>query len=366
MKNILLATSALSTTAAIASAQGAVTITGAAQMGILGGEWLVPNNLISAYDEFELLTDIDVTFTMSGQTDTGLTFGASIDLEESDGSGSGNDAEGASPAFDNRDQGGEEIFVSGSFGTLTMGDTDGALDWALVDIGLGESLGDAHTSHIGYIGNDFVDSQDGDGQIARYDRSFGDFAFAFSADIAEAGGKDILSAGAKYSIAFPIMRLGVGIGWQQREPHEFDEGKEKDAIGVSLDADFDNGFQIVANYVDLGDSPEGYLNKENNTVTELFKGFGIGYEMDKWSFAMNYSRITEEWPVYTAQNGYGIAVNYDMGGGAEFQMGFSESNCNPLGDNDTGGVVFNDAHQRCFNGRGGDDSAFSLGVKMNF
>ena len=125
-------------------------------MGVLGGEWLVPaivNNRVNIVetDEYELHTDIDVTFTMSGQTDTGLTFGASIDLDESDGSGSGTDAEGASPAFDNRMQGGEEIFISGAFGTLTMGDTDGALDWALKDVGLGSSLGDAHTAHLGYI-----------------------------------------------------------------------------------------------------------------------------------------------------------------------------------------------------------------------
>ena len=269
-------------------------------MGVLGGEWLVPFNRISSYDKFELLTDIDVTFTMSGQTDTGLNFGASIDLDESDG----NYAEGVSSAFDNRDQGGEEIYVSGSFGTLTMGDTYAALDWALKDIGMGDSLGDAHTSHMGYFGNDFVDSQDGDGQIARYDRSFGDFSFALSGDIAEAGGKDILSAGAKYDVALPNMRLGVGIG--------------------------------------------------------------IGYAMDNWTFAANYSRITEEAPANAGQKGYGIAVNYDMGGGAEFQFGFSKSNCNAFDENSqTGGGVFNDDDQRCYN-RGEDDSAFSLGVKMNF
>ena len=168
MRNILLATSALAATAGLACAQGA-TVTGTAWMGVLGGDWIadrvptrtdnngtpadpsddfpVYGNVIPGQGEFEFHTDIDVTFAMSGRTDTGLTFGASIDLDESDGDG----AEGASAAFDNRDQGGEEIFVSGAFGTLTMGDTDGALDWALQDIGVGGSLGDAHTSHHGYI-----------------------------------------------------------------------------------------------------------------------------------------------------------------------------------------------------------------------
>ena len=74
--------------------------------------------------EFEPHADIDVAFAMSGQTDAGPTFCASIDLDESDGAGAG----GTSNAFDNRDQGGEEIFISGAFGTQTMGDADGALD----------------------------------------------------------------------------------------------------------------------------------------------------------------------------------------------------------------------------------------------
>ena len=111
---------------------------------------------------------------------TGLTFGASVDLDESDGS---NDpVRGNSNAFDGRTQGGEEIFISGAFGTLTMVDTDGALDWALQEIAIGGSLGDAHTVHDGYSGNGFADGA-GEGQIARYDYSFGDFGVAVSANI---------------------------------------------------------------------------------------------------------------------------------------------------------------------------------------
>ena len=361
-------------------------------MGILSGEWLHPAVLDSGgrsapiveTDEYELHTDIDVTFTMSGETDTGLTFGASIDLDESDGNGTGADAEGESPAFEGRTQGGEEIFISGAFGTLTMGDTDGALDWALKDVGLGSSLGDAHTAHHGYIGNDFVDNghgfaerafagdnyeKDGEGQIVRYDRSFGDFAVAISADIADGGGKDIFAAGAKYSFSLPAVRLGAGVGWQQRAPLDFAEGDEKDAVGVSLDAEFDNGFQIVLNWADMGDSDEGF-GADNNTLTEEFMGIGLAYEMDDWTFAANYGRIAEGAPLDTRQEGYGIAVNYYMGGGAEIQLGFSESKCATLvlddrGNYVSGGSVYHDSDERCYN-RGDDDSAFSLGVAMNF
>ena len=342
-------------------------------MGILGGEWLVPNRdennriYTVGYDVFELLTDIDVTFAMSGQTDTGLTFGASIDLDESDGE----DSEGASAAFDNREQGGEEIFISGAFGTLTMGDTDGALDWALQDVGIGSSLGDAHTSHLGYSGNDFVDKQDGDGQIARYDHSFGNFSFALSADIAEAGGKDILAAGAKYSVSIPGGHLGVGVGWQQREAHDGNVGEVDDALGASLDAEFDNGFKIVLNWVDMGDSPEGLGGGFDNTNPEEFTGLGLGYTIGDWFFAANYGRIREESWWKPGQEGYGIAVNHDLGGGAELQLGFSESKCTKIISDPTdgaiisGGAVYRAADDRCF-ARGENDSAFSLGVAMSF
>ena len=389
MKKLLLATSALAATAGMASAQGGgggVTHTGTPEMGNLRGKWIVdrhPNTTnsdgtLSSYGEalpgeigkFELHTDIDVTFAMSGQTDTGLTFGASIDLDESDGDGD----EGESGAFDNRKQGGEEIFVSGAFGTLTMGDTDGALDWALQDIGIGSSLGDAHTSHLGYVGNDFADGpDDGDGQIARYDRSFGDFAFGISADIAEAGGKDILAAGAKYSFTLPGLRLGLGVGWQQRAAFDGNVGNEsavKDAFGASLDADLDSGFQIILNWVNMGDSPEKFNfsgTNFNNVAPEEFVGIGVGYEMDDWTFAANYGRITEEGPFYTGQEGYGIAVNYDLGGGAELQAGYSKSSCKTfVSATNTGGSPYEDANERCRYDESDDDNAFSLGVAMNF
>ena len=313
---------------------------------------------------------------MSGQTDTGLTFGAQIDLDESDGDGS----EGASGAFDNRKQGGEEIFISGAFGTLTMGDTDGALDWALQDIGIGDSIGDVHTSHHGYIGNDFGDGgengsdghDNGDGQIARYDFSFGDFAIALSADIAEAEGDDILAAGAKYSFSLPAMRLGVGVGWQQRVEVIRDTGSpsnqyrtQRDASGISLDAEFENGFRAILNWVDMGHSYRNY----NPDWPETFEGIGLAYAMDDWTFAANYGRQRTSGRnnsgnfLKLGQDGYGVAVNYDLGGGAEMQFGYHKTNC-PAYDPPTIGAITREADTACGNSLSQD--AFSLGVAMNF
>ena len=135
MKKVLLASTALVGFAGAAAAE--VTITGSAEMGIYGGSEI----------ETQFFQDLDVTFSMSGETDGGLSFGASVDLDESDGSAT----TGVSGAFEPNDDGGATIFVSGGFGTVTMGDTDGAMDWALTDAGnMGNpgTLADDETTHI--------------------------------------------------------------------------------------------------------------------------------------------------------------------------------------------------------------------------
>ena len=373
MKKILLATSALVATVGFASAQG-VSVSGTAQMGVLGGDWVDDNANDTSY---EFHTGIDVTFTMSGQTDTGLTFGASIDLDESDGSGSGAntppDAEGASAAFNNREQGGEEIFISGAFGTLTMGDTDGALDWALQEIGIGGTLGDVHTSHAGYNGNGFADGANG-GQIVRYDHSFGDFAVAMSASISDdASEEDVLAFGAKYNASLATMELGIGVGYSQLGH----EREEDDALGVSLDADFNNGFRAILNWVDMGDT-NGYDTTTSNE--EQYIGIGLGYTMDDWTVAANWGKYSEKIPNNPAernrrgQSGYSVAVNYDLGGGAEVQLGYTKSGCETASLDIGGGTVLTNKAAATESARNEDCaqdapegySRISLGVAMSF
>ena len=150
MKNILFASTALVAFAGAASAE--VTLSGNAEMGIFNNDGLGNDgagNVVDTNGETSFFTDLDVTFTMSGETDGGLTFGASIDLDES---GNGQPFESAGT------QGGETIFLSGAFGTLTAGDTDGALDWALTEVAFNSgSLSDDETVHAGFNGNNGLD-----------------------------------------------------------------------------------------------------------------------------------------------------------------------------------------------------------------
>ncbi len=96
----LLATTAILLTAGIASAE--VTTTGTARMGIVDG-----------FDSDAAFSSrFRVIFTASGESDTGFAFGATV---RNDQSGVGNEA--------NNDS---SVYISGSFGKLSMGDVDGA------------------------------------------------------------------------------------------------------------------------------------------------------------------------------------------------------------------------------------------------
>ncbi|MGB3553952.1 MAG: porin [Jannaschia sp.] len=349
MKKILLASTALVAFAGAAAAE--VTLSGNAEMGLIIGD----GGVAATDNDIEFHTDIDVTFTMSGETDNGLTFGATIDLDESDGSNSaqgtatvdaGPDGifgtpddfiitpgtSGSSGAFSNRSQGGETIFISGGFGTLTAGDTDGALDWALTEVAFNSgSLGDDETEHAGYNGNSGLDGTY-DGQIVRYDYSFGDFGFALSAEIDDNSTADpILGIGFKYTADLGGSAIGFGLGYQATEDGA---GNDVDALGVSI-----NG--TVAGFA-VGVS---FLNRDNDVLladSYDHVGVGIGYTTGAISMSANYGEY--DYDDGLDASGFGLTAGYDLGGGASVQAGYGNSDPRTGADFDT----------------------FSFGVRLNF
>ena len=299
MKKILFATTALVASTSFAMAD--VDLSGSAEMGIQGGDGIE--------DQFH--TDIDVTFSMSGETDGGLTFGASIDLDESDGD--------PSDAFGETRGGGETIFVSGALGTLTMGETDGALDWAMNEAIIGSAISDDH-EHAGYNGNSLLDNlTDGDDQVARYDYSFGGFAFAVSAEVQNTDvGDDTFGVGVTYDGEFGAISYGVGLGYQKNDNGS---GDDIEGLGFSADIAMDSGLSAVFNYTDY----DGLAQDDHI-------GVAIGYEFGQLLVAANYGKFDL---VGGGDNeGYGLVANYDLGGGASLQAGYGNSDT-PAGDSDT-------------------------------
>lgn len=300
MKKVLFASTALVAFSGAAVAD--VALSGRAEMGIFD------NTNQSA----QFFTDIDVTFTMSGETDAGLTFGASVDLDEG--------GAGAAAVANNTDDGGATIFVSGSFGTVTLGDTDGALDWALTEagnVGNPGSIADNETGHAGYVGS-FLDGGN-DGQILRYNNSFGDVSFAVSVEDDNGGDGEIgYAVGVRYNLDLGGTTVALGLGHQ--EAASAVAGTDVSATGVSATAKFGNGLSAGVVYADWDDGDPAAVGPDSNF------GIGIGYTTGAFSIHANYGEI--ELDDGTDIDGFGVAAAYDLGGGAVAHFGYGDDDAN--------------------------------------
>ena len=322
MKNILFATTALVATAGIASAD--VSISGFAEIGVFD----------NGNGDMQLFNDIDVTFSMTGETEGGMSFGASVDLDEiSDVA--------VNAATDNNSAAGIAANISGSFGTVTLGDTDGASDWALTETAIGGALADDHTAHAGYSGNSPLDGVS-DGQILRWDNTVGAMGVAISfeqaADGATSDNDDTVQIGLKYTMDAGSATIGLGIGYADAGtqtvagdaavPASFDP---TDTTGATLIAGTAAGADVTGDTNGMGISlslASGNLTGVLNYSDGEALGFdtshvalGLGVTMDALTVGVNWGEFDID-DVKT--NGVGLAVNYDMGGGAVFQLGYGD------------------------------------------
>jgi len=366
MKKVLLTSTALVAFAGAAAAE--VTLSGWAEMGVVGGKDV----------ESQFWNDVDVDFTMTGEADNGLTFGANVDLDSANALGNTLGK-----------MGDVEVFLSGEFGTVTMGDTDGALDWALTDAaswGDPGTIDDSETAHWGrqdtYLDGIY------DGQIFRYDYTYGDFGFALSletddrsdvvleTDFGDIDRNDLAWAiGAKWSPELGAGTMKLGIGYQEGDQGsvgfgltdaqvnqlaqdfaaaffdldpltlteqeagfiqafdgvfgfdantgESDEllvalGDDVSVWGVSAGYEMDNGFSFGGSYSDWsGDD----LDSGSHW------GIGAGFAWEAFSISVNYGQHSFEYEGGSKleTDGYGLAMGYDMGGGLSILAGYGKS-----------------------------------------
>ncbi len=260
MKNILLATTALVATAGFAAAD--VTMSGHATFGAISVDG----------SDFELESDIDLYVTGTTETDGGLTLTATVEMEDLGGAGY-NKTSGANVTQ-------TIVSVAGGFGTLTFGNTDGALDKNLTE------------SFRIYRGIDFegwggrVDNAD-NGEILRYDYS----ANGFNVSLSYAGADDAFGIGASWKGEVGNgMQLSAGIGYE--------DGDLGDLFGASVGIDVNNFGARLAYW----DGSEGNREQLDLGLQYSANGLTVGAE-----YLMNESADTDNYTVF---------VTYDLGGGA--------------------------------------------------
>jgi len=248
MKKILLATTVLAMTASVAAAE--VAVSGSARMGI------VNDGTDTAFS-----SRVRIVFAGSGTTDGGLSFGAAV---RNDQSGVGNTANGDST-----------VFVSGSFGTLTMGDVAGGAADNLVGqvSGVGYTgLGD--NNEIGFLG--------GTATAARYDYTSG--ALSVSLGIGQPSAADkAKSIAVKYAAGSYTAALGYS---------DTDTDSQLDLLGSATfgaatvkarvadrDSAADIAYSVSLDYVAGAATVTAFAGTNVNFAGKDTAGLGVAYDL---------------------------------------------------------------------------------------
>ena len=302
MKKILLATTLIAASAGFAAAE--VAVSGTARMGVTTN---------TATGDAQFSSRFRVIFTASGETDGGLSFGASV---RNDQIGTGGTANGDST-----------VYISGAFGKMTMGDTGNASD-AL----LGQVSGVGYTS-LGSMNELAFLAKDTTGAL--YEYSAGALTFAVGAGqanvtpvvvgTARAAGFDAMSVAAKYA----TDAYSIGLAYESSTGGTVAAPVDLSQVTLFGSATF-SGATVKAKIVD-GDAS-----------TDTRYAVSVDYAINGIGLTAYYADHQDAGTIIGGLNGaaYGVGASYDLGGGATV----------------AGGVARNE----------GNDTVMDLGVKMSF
>jgi outer membrane protein OmpU len=315
MKKVLLASTALVLSAGVAAAD--MTVSGDGRMGIISN---FGDNDLSFTSRFRAI------FTGSGETDGGLAFGGTIRADNAGGITLNNPGAGVPITADDVVPGGGvlgvagSVFISGDFGTLSMGDVAGAPEAAVGDLaGVGlTGLGDLN--EMAYLSNAGARQR----SAMRYDYSFGDFGVHVSADnpVGYANSANLRTENETYGAAVTYSGdlFSAGLGWEDR-----------DGVGSHIIGSLGGTF--------AGVTLKGIFGQADLDGAGTFDQYGISasYGFDLTTLTAFYTGGDEE----LKTEAFGLGVVYDLGGGASVR----------------GGYVSNETN---------DTDAFDFGVSMRF
>jgi outer membrane protein OmpU len=295
MKHILATTALLALTTGFAAAE--VTLSGDARMGIIGFD-----------DEVYFTHRARVKFTLSGESDSGFSFGASFR------------AGNASSADDLFSDSGE-VFISGAFGTLTMGDIDNAAQATVGQVDGVGLTGLSDRNEIAYMGDNTTS--------VRYDYASG--GLSFSASVGQNGSDDYGVAvaysmdGYKFSVGYESGYAGF---WGDDINGGYNESYNYWNIEnhVVLGADATVGAVTLKARYGMGSGYENYVGISDADLTQY--ALSATYTMDALSLTAFVSATDLEAAdgYYDSSDRFGLGVAYDLGGGASLMAGYSVGN----------------------------------------
>jgi outer membrane protein OmpU len=270
MKKILLATTMLIGTAGFAAAE--VSVSGDARMGITKAD--------TAGAKAQFNSRARVAFSMSGETDGGLAFGASL---RADNSGPASNGSAGS------------VFISGAFGKLAMGDVDSAGEAAVGQVSGVGYVGVGDLNEISYIGAGAAAND----PVVLYSYSMDALTVYLSANDATVAAQKSTGIGLAYS----AETFGVSVGYE-------DGGADtKTYVGLS------GSFGAVSAKVVFADQSSTVAANDGQEFA-----VSATYKADALSLTAFYN--SDDRPAISVDS-YGVGASYDLGGGASVAAGLA-------------------------------------------
>lgn len=230
MKKVLFASTALAALAVggVASAQG-IALFGDARLGL--GYNINNNGSVNGDEDLRAVSRVRFGVNMTGETDSGISFGATIRADNSAG-GQGR--------TNGQTEG--EVFVSGSWGTLTFGDTNAADEQWVGDVpgnlsltafdDIDETLFISNGGGAGTDGSDFANNPFARPTV-RYDIDIAGFGVSLSSN------RDLtdITVGAGYSADFAGGTWSVGLGYNDFSDFDIVGAATTTTIAVDINGD---------------------------------------------------------------------------------------------------------------------------------
>jgi outer membrane protein OmpU len=285
------------------------------------GGVLVENGALT--DDPRAVSRVRFGVTMTGQTDAGVTFGADIRADNSAGGEGGTDGQTEG-----------QVFVSGSGGTLTYGDTNAADEQWVGDVPGDFSLtGLTELDETRFISNGGGFGQ-GDGvefaenpnarPTVRYDFDIGGFGVSVSTN------RDLtdVAVGAGYTGDFAGGTWSVGIGYYDFasfvDVATLQTVPDGEQWSAALKADY-GSLSVGATYVAANSdtAADGRVDIDNLLL-------GISWETGALSLGAVYSVLTdasgaEAFAAADGDDAYSFTGQYDLGGGATLNGGIGRT-----------------------------------------
>ena len=285
MKKILLASAASFAFAGAAAAD--ITFSGSANVGFGELNDDSTGGALNGATGAQMYQNISLTTTMSGETDTGLAFGASITFRNGDdidldAGDLDYDGDLSTASFGN-------VFISGDWGKLTF-DRNGL-----------DNLWNDDFSHD-----------------IQYDYSFDAFSFSLTYDIDGSGDSEEWSA----KIAYAADAFSASLATDNSGEYDITLGYQiTSEIKVSLTNESDTGENTLKGVYDDGTFNASLAISDTDSEWDL----GLGYTANGIAIAANYGDQD------TGDESWDLSASYDLGGGLTVKAMTNESDAYYVG-----------------------------------